>query len=203
MGIIVDIIIIAIIALSTFLSYRKGIVEVAISFCAFVISIVATFLLYQPISNVVIQTTNIDETIEKAIYEKASESMTPEKEGANPILEITQNEMLPETARNIAVSMVRAGVSLILFIGIKIALKFISALADVITKLPIIKQLNQTGGIIYGIGRGILIVFATLLIVGMLQPIWSDNVINQSVEQSIIGKAMDQNNVLGIFMGIH
>lgn len=198
MGIIVDMIIIAIVALSTFFAYKKGVVELTISFCAFVISIVVTFILYQPISNLIIHRTGIDETIENTIYEKANDLLMQGKEDkddfTNQIMETTKNEMLPETARNLAISIVKTGVGLILFISIKIALRFVSALADAITKLPIIKQLNQTGGIIYGVLRGILIVYVTLLIIGMVKPLWPDNIVNQSVEQSTLGKVIYPNS---------
>ena len=64
MGVIVDLIIIAIVALSTYLAYKKGLVALAIKLCAVVISIVITLLLYKPVSNLIINTTSIDETIQ-------------------------------------------------------------------------------------------------------------------------------------------
>ena len=74
MGIVVDLIIIAIIALSAFLGYRKGLVVLAIKLCAFIIAIAITFVIYKPVANVIINVTGIDETIENAILEKAMES---------------------------------------------------------------------------------------------------------------------------------
>ena len=58
---IADIILIAVLALSVFLGYKKGLIELSISLCAVVISIVATMVLYRPITNLVINTTSIDE----------------------------------------------------------------------------------------------------------------------------------------------
>ena len=63
MGIIVDIIIMLLLALSIFLGYRKGLVALAIKLCAFVIAIVVTFILYRPIGKLVINTTGIDEKV--------------------------------------------------------------------------------------------------------------------------------------------
>ena len=202
MGIIVDLIIIGIGAISTYLAYKKGVVELAISLCAFLIAIVVTFLLYQPISNLIIHITSIDEAIEDTIYEKANEVMqTNETKNdiTNQVIETTKNEMLPETARNLAIGIVKAFVSILLFIAVKITLKFISALADVITKLPIIKQLNQTGGILYGLVRGILIIYVILLIIAMVELIMPNNPVKQSIDQSYLGKAMYQNNYLRVF----
>ena len=202
MGIAVDIVIIAIILLSTFLAYRKGLVKLAIQLFSFVIAIVVTFILYIPISNFVINATAIDETIENAIYEKANDIMV-ESEGsnelANQVVDTAKNEMLPETARTLAINIVRGGIIIILFIGLKIALRFVTALADLIAKLPIIEQINQLGGLVYGILRGIIIIYACLLILSVSGQIIPENQINQGVEQSYIGKVMYENNILKVF----
>lgn len=201
-GIIVDLIIIAIIGVSTFLAYKKGLIKLAIGLCAFVISIIVTFVLYQPISNLIINTTNIDEAIENAIYEKANDMMHENEdqgELANQVIETTKNAMLPATARNLAVNIVTGGVIIVLFLAIKILLRFVSALADAISKLPIIDQLNQAGGLIYGILRGILIIYVVLLLFNIPGQISPENKVNESIEHSFIGKAMYQNNILNVF----
>lgn len=201
MGIIVDFIIIAIILLSTFLAYRKGLVKLAIGLFSFIIAIVATVILYQPISNLVINATNIDEAIENTIYEKANDIMKEnetENELTNQVMETTANEMLPETARNLAIDIVRGGVIIILVVAIKIALRFITALADGIAKLPIIHQINKTGGLVYGLLRGILIIYVALLILTISEQIDPNNTVNQSLDQSYLGKTMYQNNILKV-----
>ena len=202
MGIIVDFVIIAIIALSTFLAYQKGLVKLAIGLCAFVISIVVTFVLYLPISNLVIQVTQVDEAIEDAIYEKVNDAMnenTKEEGLTSEMIESAKNEMLPQTARNLAINIVRGGVMLVLFIVVKIALRFITVLADAIAKLPIINQLNKTSGMIYGILRGILIVYVALFILKIPGQINPNNTVNESINQSFIGKTMYENNIWNVF----
>ncbi len=52
-----------------------------------------------------------------------------------------------------------------LYILAKIALRFVTALADLIAKLPILNQFNKAGGLIYGAIRGLLIIYVALLIV--------------------------------------
>ena len=79
MGIIIDIIIIAIIAISTFLAYKKGLIALAIKLCAFIIAIVVTFILYNQVSNLVINVTNIDETVQNAILEKTTDLINQEE----------------------------------------------------------------------------------------------------------------------------
>jgi uncharacterized membrane protein required for colicin V production len=202
MGIIVDLIIIGIVLLSTFLAYRKGMVKLAIGLCAFVISIVVTFVLYTPIANLVINVTSIDEAIEDIIYEKANDMLKEDTQKdtiTSQIVEDAKNEMLPETARTLAVSIVKGGVMVVLFVAIRIALIFITVLADAIAKLPIINQINKTTGTIYGAIRGILIVYVILLILAIPGKINPQNSLNTGVEQSILGKVMYENNVLNVF----
>lgn len=195
MGIIVDLIIIGIVLLSTFLAYKKGLVKLAIGLCAFVISIVITFVLYQPISNFIINSTGIDEAIENSIYEKANEVMQED----NQLLETAKNGMLPEVARNLSINIVRGGTMVVLFVAIQIALKFVTVLADAIAKLPIIDQINKTGGTIYGALRGILLVYVILLVLAIPGQINPNNIANESVEKSSLGKVMYQNNILNVF----
>lgn len=202
MGIIVDFIIIITILLSTFLAYKKGLVNLAIGLCAFIVSIAVTFILYQPISNLVINTTSIDETIENAIYEKANDIMQEnnnEEKLTTHIIETAKNEMLPETARNLAINLVKGSVIILLFVAIKFALRFITAFANAITKLPILDQINKVGGVLYGVLRGILIIYVLLLILNIPRQINPNNTINKNIDQSYLGKVMYQNNILNVF----
>ena len=199
---VVDLIIIVIVALSTFLAYKKGLVNLAIGLCAFVVSIVITVILYQPISNLVIHTTSIDEMIEDAIYEKANEMMGKDENDndlTNDLVEIAKNEMLPETARTLAVNIVTGGVILILFVGVKIALRFVSAFANAVAKLPILDQINKAGGLVYGILRGILMIYVVLVILHIPAQINPNNVIHENIEKSYLGKSMYENNILNVF----
>lgn len=198
MSIVVDLIIVAIVLLSTFLAYRKGLITLAIQLVAVAIAIVLTLLLYKPISNLIINVTGIDETIQNAILEEANDIMTNGEENANQVVEAIQNNMLPETARNISINIIEGAVILILYILIRIILKFVTALANLVSKLPIVNQLNQLGGIIYGILRGVVIVYILLLLVNLSGEINPKNKVYVAVEESYIGEMMNENNILDI-----
>ena len=200
MGIVVDLIIIAIIALSAFLGYRKGFVVLAIKLCAFLIAIAVTFVIYKPVANVVINVTGIDETIENAILEEANNIMAEDNgETSIELIEDAKNGLLPEAAREIAVNIVTGGVILIIFIIVRIALKFITALANAVAKLPIIKQFNEAGGLLYGVLRGLLIIYIAMLLIGIVGQINPENTVHQNLNSSYIGKIMYNNNILNVF----
>ena len=73
-----------------------------------------------------------------------------------------------------------------LYILAKIALRFVTALADLIAKLPILNQFNKAGGLIYGAIRGLLIIYVALLIVNFAGQVNPQNTVNSEVYGKII-----------------
>lgn len=82
MGFIMDIIAVLIVALTIFFGYKKGLVGVAYKLLAFIVSIVLTFILYAPVSNFVIDNTQIDENI----YSTVKQNLTGKED-----MEYTRN----------------------------------------------------------------------------------------------------------------
>ena len=64
MGFIIDIILVAILLLSTFLRYKKGLVKLGAKLFAGIIAIIVTIVAYRPVSGMIINNTSIDEKIE-------------------------------------------------------------------------------------------------------------------------------------------
>ena len=200
MGLIIDIAIIAIVVLSIFLGYRKGLVALSIQLFAFIIAVVITFILYQPITNFIVNATGIDEAIQNSILEKANDIMQEDSEMSNTIVEEVKNDMLPETARTISINIITFVVVIVLFLLVKIGLRFVTAMANLVAKLPILKQANELGGIIYGFIRGLLIIYVILLVVNISGEISPANSIYMSVNETNLGKFMMEYNVLNVFM---
>lgn len=197
MNLIVDIIIVAVVVLSALLAYRKGLITLSIQLFATIISIVVIIFIYKPVSNFIINTTSIDETIENTILEKATELAKDKNE--TELINTIQQGMLPETAKNLSINIVQGIVILLLYIGLRLALRFVTALANFVAKLPILKQFNKFGGAIYGILRGFLIIYIALLIINLVGEINPENKVVKSVEKSTIGNIMSDNNVLNVF----
>lgn len=202
MGIMVDLLIIAIVGLSVFLGYKKGIISLTIQLFAFIIAIVITLILYRPISNFVINTTGIDEAIQNEVLKRANDIM--ESEEKNEVKDVVINEakenILPQTARTIAINVVTFGVLIILFIVIRIILRFISAFANLISKLPVLNQFNKLGGLLYGLIRGILLIYVFMLIINFSGIIYPKNAVYSGVQESSIGKAMSDYNILNLLL---
>lgn len=78
MSIIIDLILIGIILLSTFLGYKKGLIGVAFKIISFIIALIVTLILFKPISNYIITNTELANNIENAIVEKLSTTQIEE-----------------------------------------------------------------------------------------------------------------------------
>lgn len=211
MGILIDISIIIIMLLCVFIGYRKGLIKVAIRFIAFIIAIILAVLLYRPISNQVMLNTDLDEKIDETIYNKIKDidfSNIPEEDkNKNEIIKIAEKyikEGLEKGTENTAkyvseslsIIIVEAIVFIVLLIALRIALIILNLMADMIGSLPIIKQFNKSGGVIYGLIEGFIIVNCIFALLYIINPIYKNGEIQKSVEKSTIGQMVYENNFI-------
>lgn len=206
MGIILDIILIAILAGSIFLGYKKGLVKVAVSLCALVIAVVVTLIFYKPISKAIIKNTDWDEKIEQMIIENATKKIEESDANGN-ILEDAQkyidnavtegkNSIVENSAPVIAERVINIGTIIGLFIATRLLLILLTLVSDVITSLPIIKQFNELGGVLYGLIRGLVIVYALLAIGFFIVSTTANTSIANAIDSSMLTKFMYSHNIL-------
>mgnify|MGYP004469735025 FL=1 len=208
MGIILDIIIVAIIAVNIFVCYKKGLVKLAVGLIAVVAAIILAVILYKPVSNLVIKNTGIDKKIENVIIENFSEDTENggetryvgvldylEKYATDAVTK-TQNEIVYETAGTLAVKITNIVVLLIIFIVVRAALQLLTFVSDAITSLPLIKQCNEVGGVLYGIVKALLIIYILLAIAFLVVLVSGNNTISDMISSSYITKFFYNNNIL-------
>ena len=196
MNIVVDVVIVAIIALSTLLAYRKGLISLAIGLVSFIVALVLTLILYRPIASIIINYTSIDDMIANSIYADSSDSIDQNAENAEYLIDQAKNNLLPEAAHNLANNIVTGIVALVLFVAIQIILRLIKALANLIAKLPILSQINKAGGVVYGLLRGVLIIYVVMLLTSISAEIDPENAAFTAIEDSYVGNFMYENNLL-------
>ena len=207
MGIILDIIIIAFFALSIFMGYKKGLVKVCVKLCAFVISIILALILYKPVSDYVIKNSEIDDNIKKSISQnfeiKQDEVIDLETNSFGKYLQKyvdtgveSANNTIDEYAQIIAVKVINIGVIIAIFIVARLALIALTLVSDIITELPLIKQCNELGGAIYGILRGIIIIFVVLAILFFITSINGNTSVDSIIDSSFITKFLYTHNIL-------
>ena len=212
MGIILDIILVAIIALNVFICYKKGLVKLAVGLIAVLVSVILAVLLYKPVSNIIINNTELDEKIKSAITENfVNEEETTEETEDNGFMKYiekyvedpvnkTKNEIVIEASGVIATKLIDIIAMVSIFIVARLVLILLTFVTDMITSLPILKQFNKLGGIIYGALRGILIIYVALLLISFFGEINPENIVHKEIEQSFIGKEMYNKNIINLLI---
>ena len=204
MGIFLDIVVVAILALNIILGYKKGLINVVFNIVAFLLAIVITLVLYKPVSNIIIQNTNIHENIKEMIL-KRSQGTEPKEENIesndiNKYIENSINNMTNEAKtaarENFATKAAQVITGIVLFILTRAILILLRFVTQTIAKLPIIKQFNTLGGIIYGIIKGLIIIYVLLTIMYLIVSIKGNGNIALAIDSSCITKFLYDNNII-------
>jgi len=206
MNFVIDIIIIGIILLCVFLGYKKGLIGTAFSLASFIVAGLVALILFNPVANVIMKNTELDENIKNTIIKNFS-SETPEKDDTDNFPDVVMKYIEEKTVevKNTGIEAIADGISetsikVISFVGLfiiaRIALIIIEKIADLIAKLPVIKQFNEVGGIIVGAIKGILIIYIIFAILTLILPLIHDQTISNAINSSFIGKFVYNNNLL-------
>ena len=208
MGIFLDIVVVAILALNIILGYKKGLINVVFNIVAFLLAIIITFVLYKPVSNIIIQNTNIHENIKEMILKRSQGAEAKEENiesnDINKYIENSINNMTNEAktaatevvAENFATKAVQVITGIVLFILTRAILILLRFVTQTIAKLPIIKQFNTLGGIIYGIIKGLIIIYVLLTIMYLIVSIKGNGNIALAIDSSCITKFLYDNNII-------
>lgn len=207
---IVDLIVIAILLLCVFTGYKRGLTGCLIKIFSFLIAIVVAFILFKPISNIVIDNTNYDEKIQTSIvemFENNDKDDNGNSEYKSPIMthisneiedaaEEKKKEIVNNVATSISVKVINVLVFICLFILTRLLLIFVKALTNLITKLPLIKQCDKIGGIIYGILQGLVILFILFALITFISTITNQYALLEIINKSYIASILCNNNIL-------
>ena len=199
MNYLLDLIILAIIALSTFIGYKKGLIKVAFGLVSFVLAIVISVVLYKPISNFIIEYTPLDDYIEQTISERLDSAENTDEETENMVSNYYNNIKNASTnviADGISKTIINISCMIIVFVVSKLILLFFRFLGDLIAKLPLIKQINHAGGFLYGLLRSFIIIYGLLALIAIIAPIANINDIVSMINNTIITNIMYNNNII-------
>lgn len=219
-GVIVDLIILSIIISISYLSYKRGLSSVLYGIVAFILSIMIMFVLYKPVSNTIIANTNLDENMSNTIKNVLPDGIISEGKNIdegnseystgttkiingyiNEAIQNSETDTLNYVSLQLSYFLIRLITMVILFIVSRIILVIIKFATNIISNLPVISTFDKSGGLIYGVIKSFLIVFAILAIFSAFSPIISSWGIIDAIERSYIGKAMYNNNfILNLIM---
>jgi len=208
MSIIVDLIIVGFILLFAIIGYVKGLTGSLIKILSFVLSIVIAFILFIPVSNFIINNTELDENLEKTIRETIvkQEENTEDDNMPTAITDYINQKVenaadqakqgiVDSTAKDVSVMIIKTGTWIVLFIVARILLVFLKFITSLITELPIIKQADKIGGTIYGLLEGLIITYLALAIISFVSPM-TKGTVSEKINDSYVGSQMYNNNLL-------
>lgn len=209
MGIIVDLIIVGILVLCVFLGYKRGLTGSLLKIVTFLLALIIAFILFKPVSNFIINNTKLDESLESSIKsmfleveenDTSSNMPTAMTDYINKVIEDAADDaktaVVETAARDVAISIINLGVVIVVYIIARIILIFVKGIASLITKLPVIKQFDKLGGIIFGLLKALVIIYVILAIISFVSPVITDSGVIDAINQSFIGKGMYNNNIL-------
>ena len=208
MGILIDVILIAFVILNIIIGYKKGLISVVFSICAFLISIIVTLILFKPVSSIIINNTEIDNKIRQAIVNNnENDEQISEEENANTLQKYIDNsiknienqakeQVIESVADNVSQKAVEILTGIVLFLIVRIIVNLLKFLLENIANIPLIKQLNKIGGIAYGVVKSIIIVYLVLTILFFVVSINSNGIVANMIETSYVTKMLYTNNIL-------
>lgn len=201
MNYLIDLILIAIISLFTFIGYKKGLIKVAFGLISFILAIVISIIIYKPISNFIINYTPLDDYLQSTIEERLVSSDITAEETENIVSNYYNNIKSASTsviADGISKTIINIACIIIVFIISKIILLFFRFAGDLIAKLPLIKQFNSAGGFLYGLLKGFIIIYLLLALIAIISPVIDINQVVSLINKSIITNIMYNNNIIFI-----
>jgi len=220
-----DIILIGIIVVSGVVGYFKGLIRTVFGLVGLIATIILTVMLTPVVSNYIIESTQFDEmisakTIELLDIEKIGKLNQIEgvekieglslptniiralKESYTPtfLKEFNIASMGDYIGRGIAHMAVKALVFFILFIVISMLINAVVTLLDLVSRLPVLKEANNFGGLLVGVVIGVGIVWVGTLLLSFALSIQATSGLSSLIENSILTKLFYYNNPLQNFI---
>lgn len=214
-GILVDLVIVSIIISSIYWGYRRGLVAVVFKILVFIISLIIVFLLYKPVSNSIMANTQIDEKLAALIESNLSGTTLADGKLLEPtesnfsagVVDLINDFVKQALSKNVSNAvtyasvelshfMIRTGTMILLLIASRFLLVFVRFVAELVANLPFIKLFNKSGGLIYGLIKGFLVIYSTLAVFSVISPLISTWGIIDAIQDSTLGSSMYNNNLI-------
>lgn len=212
MNYIVLIAVIAILALSAWRGYRAGIVRMVLYIVTLVLTIVLAGLLLRPVSLLVKENTSLYQNIETSVEEVINEHEIADIESIKqlPFPEymldgISTDVMIAGDFRHVAAvglagQIFNAIIYICLNFVIYIIIRIIVGTFDIVTRLPVIKEVNKLAGFAVGLIEGIILVWLLCLVLQACgSEVWAQKIFVQINDNSFLSWIYN-NNLVEMFL---
>lgn len=190
-----DVIIILILLFSVFKGLRLGLVLSIFNIIRTILSILITIKIYPIVHEYIISSPaayGIFEGITKTILSILFNSQA--KDNPNFIPNLMSGELVGIIIKLLSI--------IFIFWLVSVLMNLILGLFSFILNVPILKQLNKVGGIIFGLMEGIFIVYFITLILTSIATFSPESLIGEGVYNSLIVSCLKDLNLLNLMIEI-
>ncbi len=219
---IVDLVLLAVVAICVFIGWKRGLMLSLISALSLAIALFAGYLL-MPVAGAVIEQTSFPEKTEATVYTYIYDSLSAqadqdlaaslEQSTLPTFIKDRIQEDLDDTAtaqsirtlshsaaEKVADFAVKALAVLCVTVVVFAGLFVVRILWKGLRRMPVIRQLDTAGGVIFGLVEGVLLVNTFMLFMGFLSAggLWSG--LTAGIQESTIGAFFYEHNFLGLLV---
>ena len=195
---ILDIIVLALIALGAFSGHKKGLVGILVSFAGLILSIILAFA-FQSVVAEALCNSGIGDSVTKMI-EGNMEKMIDNGENIEDSLyakilssNITNNQV-NQAAKNLTMFIMKGLSFIVIFLAVYIICYILQMVLNLVFNLPILSSINGIGGTIVG-GLSVLIkIWIVLAILSFISPLPMFSSIMNYIDKTVITKFLYNTN---------
>lgn len=112
------------------------------------------------------------------------------------LIEETTDSVVQYMSVQISHKIISVIVFFALFTIIRLLLYIIRNYIELVANLPIIRVVNGSGGMVYGVIRGFFIIYITFALLSLIMPIVGNTIITEAIQKSLIGSKMFNHNII-------
>lgn len=202
---VLDIIIIALIALGAFRGYKKGLIGILFSIIGMAAAIILAFILQTAVAKS-LYNTGIGESIRTTVSTELTKSIEEKiKDNSNEddkinfygiIVDTLAGEEQIESVSEKVTMAILKGISFVLVFFIVMLISYIlQMILNVVFNLPILNSVNNIGGIIGGILKVVVKIYVVLAIVYFISATSFLQPVTNIIDNSILTKVLYNNNI--------
>ncbi|MBE5925915.1 MAG: CvpA family protein [Lachnospiraceae bacterium] len=211
--------------------YKQGAIKIALTLVASIVSVFLAISLAQPFSDFIKENTALYTNIEESMHtfvqgymneelDKKADELTEDMLKDLPLPEEISDILLKNNNKDTLTQMGAVSIAdyickelanmivntisfIILFILISIAIRIILSVADVIAKLPLVKEVNKLAGVAVGLAEGLIVVWIFFIVVTALTSTEFGQIVMEQVKNNqILSFIYDNNLLLKLLMSV-
>ncbi len=217
---IADLVFIVFIAIFAYIGYKRGLMLSLYSVFSLAISIAVGFILRKPVT-AVIESTSIPDKINESIFKKLSDMHQGQAgEATVNVRDYIEKLKLPsfvenflekniENQGNRAFESVASDISdkltsfltsvmafVVILIAVILIMQILKVTLKVVNKLPVIKQFDKLGGVIFGVTESLIVASIIILVIYLFSAKDSFKPVISNIEESMLVRIFYEKNFL-------